>query len=257
MPIWWRWRPSWARSAETSGPEHRYRWTKPGFRALLVDWVTVGLIVPNGAVRVETVAGIACPSPCIIVVPISTAGPNRATIANVDIFTPATPTAIGFDTSRLAEPVSGLSCVSGVGGAVVRSVPSTRAMPRVLLPTRARSEEEEQTEAGDGPMNLHAHSLPPVDGLDSGAPGIRIPYGDGHHLHGRAPRAVLDRLRAVDIASVAISSITLAALERQGTPIGSLDLLIAAHALSLDLTVVTNNEREFRRVSGLKVENWA
>jgi tRNA(fMet)-specific endonuclease VapC len=38
---------------------------------------------------------------------------------------------------------------------------------------------------------------------------------------------------------------------------GSYDLLIAAHVLSLGWTVVTNNEREFRRVQGLKIENWA
>ncbi|MBL7201455.1 MAG: hypothetical protein ISS56_15050, partial [Anaerolineae bacterium] len=44
---------------------------------------------------------------------------------------------------------------------------------------------------------------------------------------------------------------------QQGTPIGSLDTLIAAHALSLDVTLVTNNEREFSRVPRLKVENWA
>lgn len=45
-------------------------------------------------------------------------------------------------------------------------------------------------------------------------------------------------------------------LERKGTPIGSLDLLIAAHALSLDCVLITNNEAEFRRVEGLTVENW-
>jgi tRNA(fMet)-specific endonuclease VapC len=48
-----------------------------------------------------------------------------------------------------------------------------------------------------------------------------------------------------------------ATLERQGTPIGSLDTLIAAHALSLDTTLVTNNLREFSRLPGLKVVNWA
>jgi virulence-associated protein VagC len=48
-----------------------------------------------------------------------------------------------------------------------------------------------------------------------------------------------------------------AALERQGTPIGAMDMLIAAHALSLRLTLVTNNTREFARVQGLSVENWA
>ncbi len=45
-------------------------------------------------------------------------------------------------------------------------------------------------------------------------------------------------------------------LARQGTPIGPNDLLIAAHALALGLTVVTGNEREFARVPSLKVENW-
>ncbi len=45
-------------------------------------------------------------------------------------------------------------------------------------------------------------------------------------------------------------------LESRGLPIGQHDLLIAAHALSLGLTVVTANEREFTRVENLKVENW-
>jgi tRNA(fMet)-specific endonuclease VapC len=45
-------------------------------------------------------------------------------------------------------------------------------------------------------------------------------------------------------------------LEKRGTPIGAFDYLIAAHALSLDTILVTNNEREFSRVPGLKVENW-
>ena len=48
-----------------------------------------------------------------------------------------------------------------------------------------------------------------------------------------------------------------AALEKEGTPIGPLDTMIAAHALSLGLIVVTDNEREFRRVPGLTVQNWA
>ena len=42
-----------------------------------------------------------------------------------------------------------------------------------------------------------------------------------------------------------------ASLERHGTPIGSMDMLIAAHALSLNCTLVTNNEREFSRVTSL------
>lgn len=45
-------------------------------------------------------------------------------------------------------------------------------------------------------------------------------------------------------------------LEKAGTPIGPNDLLIAAHALTLGLTLVTANTREFERVPGLNVENW-
>ncbi len=46
-------------------------------------------------------------------------------------------------------------------------------------------------------------------------------------------------------------------LEAMGSPIGSYDLLIAAHALSLGLILVTRNVREFTRVQGLRVESWA
>lgn len=45
-------------------------------------------------------------------------------------------------------------------------------------------------------------------------------------------------------------------LERKGTPIGSMDMLIAAHALSLGVTLVTNNAKEFKRVPHLQVANW-
>ena len=48
-----------------------------------------------------------------------------------------------------------------------------------------------------------------------------------------------------------------ALLEKQGRSIGPLDMLIAAHALALNLTLVTNNEREFRRVPHLRIANWA
>lgn len=46
-------------------------------------------------------------------------------------------------------------------------------------------------------------------------------------------------------------------LENKGTPIGPLDMMIAGHARSLGYTVVTNNTREFSRVKGLNLENWA
>ncbi len=47
-----------------------------------------------------------------------------------------------------------------------------------------------------------------------------------------------------------------AALERAGTPIGGNDMLIAAQALALDRTLVTDDKREFGRVKGLKLANW-
>ncbi len=47
-----------------------------------------------------------------------------------------------------------------------------------------------------------------------------------------------------------------AELERDGQIIGSMDMLIAAHALSLDVILVTNNLREFQRVNGLTLEDW-
>jgi tRNA(fMet)-specific endonuclease VapC len=46
-------------------------------------------------------------------------------------------------------------------------------------------------------------------------------------------------------------------LENQDSVIGPLDMLIAAHALSNDLVLVTNNEKEFNRIESLKIENWA
>lgn len=47
-----------------------------------------------------------------------------------------------------------------------------------------------------------------------------------------------------------------AELEKQGTPIGPLDMMIAGHARSLNHIVVTNNIKEFSRINGLKLENW-
>jgi tRNA(fMet)-specific endonuclease VapC len=48
-----------------------------------------------------------------------------------------------------------------------------------------------------------------------------------------------------------------ARLEKKGTPIGPYDLLLAGQALARNLTLVTNNTREFRRVKGLKLEDWS
>jgi tRNA(fMet)-specific endonuclease VapC len=75
-------------------------------------------------------------------------------------------------------------------------------------------------------------------------------------------RAVEDLVRVVEVvplgAEVALHYARVRReLEKAGTPIGSYDMLIAAHALSLGLTLVTNNTREFKRVKGLRIENCA
>ena len=67
-----------------------------------------------------------------------------------------------------------------------------------------------------------------------------------------SPLAVLD----YDLGAARKYGELRAYLEQQGTPIGPLDQQIAAHALALDITLVTNNVREFERVPGLRLENW-
>lgn len=62
--------------------------------------------------------------------------------------------------------------------------------------------------------------------------------------------AAFDQRAADRFGTVAVS------LARRGTPIGAFDTLMAAHALSLGLTFVTNNTQHFARVPGLGTENW-
>jgi tRNA(fMet)-specific endonuclease VapC len=75
-------------------------------------------------------------------------------------------------------------------------------------------------------------------------------------------RLIENFLRPISIvdfisADAAAYAVVRAKLERAGTPIGPLDTLIAAQAVARKLVLVSNNEREFRRVAGLSVENWA
>ena len=66
-------------------------------------------------------------------------------------------------------------------------------------------------------------------------------------------------LTLIDFTSddaIAYASIR-AKLERAGTPIGPLDTLIASQAVARKLSLVSNNEREFRRIAGLIIENWS
>ena len=60
-----------------------------------------------------------------------------------------------------------------------------------------------------------------------------------------------------DESAAAVYGRVRAFLENQGIGIGPLDTLIGAHALSLKATLVTNNQNEFERIPGLKVENWS
>lgn len=59
-----------------------------------------------------------------------------------------------------------------------------------------------------------------------------------------------------DLSAARIFGRIRSALEAEGSPIGPYDMMIAAHTLSLGLVLVTDNEGEFRRVKGLKIENW-
>jgi tRNA(fMet)-specific endonuclease VapC len=68
--------------------------------------------------------------------------------------------------------------------------------------------------------------------------------------------APITRVEFTSEDAVAYAS-TRSKLERAGTPIGPLDTLIAAQAVARGLVLVSNNEREFRRVAGLKIENWS
>jgi tRNA(fMet)-specific endonuclease VapC len=70
--------------------------------------------------------------------------------------------------------------------------------------------------------------------------------------------AVLDRLEILSFEAPADSAYASlrSRLERSGKIIGANDLLIAAHALALGCAIVTDNEREFARVSELRLENW-
>ncbi|HEV7923656.1 MAG TPA: type II toxin-antitoxin system VapC family toxin [Thermoanaerobaculia bacterium] len=62
---------------------------------------------------------------------------------------------------------------------------------------------------------------------------------------------------AFDDACAGLFGVIAAELAKRGAVIGEFDALIAAHAVALDLTLVTNNVRHFARVRGLRVENWS
>ena len=90
-----------------------------------------------------------------------------------------------------------------------------------------------------------------------------LEYGMKHSSNpAKNERALLKFLLPLRILSFESSAASAygeirAYLQKQGTPIGPLDMLIAGHARSKELILVTNNVREFARVPELKWENWA
>jgi len=87
-------------------------------------------------------------------------------------------------------------------------------------------------------------------------------YGVSKSQHQAKNQAALEEfmlpleIAAFDERATDVYGVLRASLEKQGTPIGSLDTMIAAHALSLGVTLVTNNTREFNRVPKLAVVDW-
>lgn len=89
-----------------------------------------------------------------------------------------------------------------------------------------------------------------------------VEYGASKSSRPKQNREALEQflspleVAAFDRQATVASGTVRAALEKKGRPIGAMDLLIAAHALSLGVRLVTNDEKEFRHVPGLRVENW-
>ena len=89
-----------------------------------------------------------------------------------------------------------------------------------------------------------------------------LDFGVAKSLHQENNQAALDEfvlpleIAGFDHEAARVYGRVRAMLEKKGTPIGSLDTMIGAHALALGVTLVTNNTREFSRVKGLTVVDW-
>lgn len=113
-----------------------------------------------------------------------------------------------------------------------------------------------------------AHTLEKFSEYQVGDIGIsavtlaELRYGVSKSQHQARNQAALDEfmlpleVAAFDEPATVAYGELRAALEKQGTPIGPLDTMIAAHALNLGVTLVTNNTREFNRVPRLMVVDW-
>lgn len=103
---------------------------------------------------------------------------------------------------------------------------------------------------------------PPDDLCLSSVVMAELRYGAEKSQRKRANHRLLDTLarevRCVDfdLDGTSAYGALRTAQERRGRPLGPYDMMIAAHARSLDLVLVTDNEREFNQVKSLQVENW-
>ncbi|HWV50497.1 MAG TPA: PIN domain-containing protein [Microbacterium sp.] len=121
----------------------------------------------------------------------------------------------------------------------------------VFLLRRQRPEIVERMEQADGALHVSTISV------------AELAYGASRSsdpLRNRiAVEELLSRLIVLDFDALAASrsGTVRADIAAIGSPIGGYDLLLAGHALAADLTMVTNNVKEFSRVRGLRVEDWS
>ena len=114
---------------------------------------------------------------------------------------------------------------------------------------------------GEGGVAARILEHPPSDLCISSITLAELGFGAAAKKSQKLRRAIRAFIRDVsvlpfdEVAAERFAAVA-AELAESGTPIGALDTLVAAHALSLGLTVVTNNTRHFGRVRGLRVENW-
>ena len=108
----------------------------------------------------------------------------------------------------------------------------------------------------------HIQESPPDELCLSSIVMAELRYGAEKSRRKRFNHRLLDTLaedvRCVDfdVNAAKVYGEVRTALEKRGKPLGAYDMLIAAHALSLGLILITDNEREFKRVKSLAVENW-
>jgi tRNA(fMet)-specific endonuclease VapC len=112
-----------------------------------------------------------------------------------------------------------------------------------------------------GPLASRISALPPDECCINPIVACGIEYGLTKRNSARLRQqveAILGAVSVLDLPSdiAAHYGRIRVELERQGTPIGPNDLLMAAHCVASAITIVTGNHGDFRRVEGLRVENW-